>query len=254
MVPYAIRGAIWCQGTSNSGDGRIYAARMEALVKGWSDAWGMPDMPFYFTQMQCYGSPDPDNVGFADIRQVQHLFFQNNRKNVGMVVQSDLNSARPQGIHYFNKLHPGMRLARWALAKDYGKAIAYTGPIFSGYEVKGRTVTVRFEKDSLFGGLMVGSKGMAKDYREPGKFVEPARPTPNDSLNHFRLCGADKKWHAAEAKIVGDTVVVTSAKVPAPIGVQYAYSAVPENSNLYNQAGLPATPFVMIDGLSLIHI
>ena len=248
VVPYAIRGAIWCQGTSNSGDGRIYAARMEALVKGWRDAWGMPDMPFYFTQMQCYGSPDPDNVGFADVRQVQHLFFQNNRKNVGMVVQSDLNSARPQGIHYFNKLHPGMRLARWALAKDYGKNVAFTGPIFSGYKVNGRKVTVTFEKDSLFGGLMVGSKGMAKDYREPGKFVEPARPTPNDSLNHFRLCGADKKWHAAEAKIVGDTVEVTSEQVPEPIGVQYAYSAVPENSNLYNQAGLPATPFAMIDG------
>ena len=248
VVPYAIRGAIWCQGTSNSGDGRIYAARMEALVKGWRDAWDMPTMPFYFTQMQCYGSPDPDNVGFADVRQVQHLFFQNNRKNVGMVVQSDLNSARPQGIHYFNKLHPGMRLARWALAKDYGKNVAYTGPIFSNYKVNGRKVTVAFEKDSLFGGLMVGNKGMAKDYREPGKFVEPARPTPNDSLNHFRLCGADKKWHAAEAKIVGNAVEVTSDNVPTPIGVQYAYSAVPENSNLYNKAGLPATPFAMIDG------
>lgn len=248
VIPYAIRGAIWCQGTSNSGDGRIYAARMEALVQGWRDAWGMPEMPFYFTQMQCYGSPDPENVGFADVRQVQHLFFQNNRKKVGMVVQSDLNSARPQGIHYYNKLHPGMRLARWALAKDYGKNIAYTGPIFSGYKVNGRKVTVAFEKDSLFGGLMVGNKGMAKDYREPEKFVEPARPTPNDSLNHFRLCGADKKWHAAEAKIEGDTVVVQSDKVPAPIGVQYAYNAVPENSNLYNQAGLPATPFAMIGG------
>lgn len=248
VIPYAIRGAIWCQGTSNSGDGRIYAARMEALLQGWRDAWGMPEMPFYFTQMQCYGSPDPENVGFADVRQVQHLFFQNNRKKVGMVVQSDLNSARPQGIHYYNKLHPGMRLARWALAKDYGKNIAYTGPIFSGYKVNGRKVTVAFEKDSLFGGLMVGNKGMAKDYREPEKFVEPARPTPNDSLNHFRLCGADKKWHAAEAKIEGDTVVVQSDKVPAPIGVQYAYNAVPENSNLYNQAGLPATPFAMIGG------
>lgn len=248
VVPYAIRGAIWCQGTSNSGDGRIYAARMEALVKGWRVAWGMPSMPFYFTQMQCYGSPDPDNVGFADIRQVQHLFFQNNRENIGMVVQSDLNSARPQGIHYYNKLHPGMRMARWALAKDYGKNVAYTGPIFSGYKVNGRKVTVAFEKDSLFGGLMVGNKGMAKDYREPEKFVEPARPTPNDSLNHFRLCGADKKWHAAEAKIEGDTVVVQSDKVPSPIGVQYAYNAVPENSNLYNQAGLPATPFAMIGG------
>ena len=123
VIPYGIRGAIWCQGTSNSGDGRIYAARMEALVKGWRDAWGMRDMPFYFTQMQCYGAPDPNNVGFADIRQVQHWFFKNNRENVGMVVQSDLNSARPGGIHYHNKLHPGMRMARWALAKQYGKDI-----------------------------------------------------------------------------------------------------------------------------------
>ena len=248
VVPYAIRGSIWCQGTSNSGDGRIYAARMEALVRGWRDAWQMPNMPFYFTQMQCYGSPDPNNVGFADIRQVQHKFFIENREDVGMVVQSDLNSARPQGIHYFNKLHPGMRMARWALAKQYGREIAFTGPIYSGYKVTGNKVIVTFEKESLFGGLMVGNKGMAKDYRDPEKFVEPARPTPSDSLNHFRLCSKDKKWHSAIAKIVGDTVEVTSADVPEPIGVQYAYNSVPENSNLYNKAGLPATPFAMIDG------
>ena len=221
---------------------------MEALVKGWRDAWGMPKMPFYFTQMQCYGMPDPENVGFADIRQVQHMYFANNRENVGMVVQSDLNSARPGGIHYYNKLHPGMRMARWALAKEYGKDIACTGPIYSGYKVDGRKVVVSFDKESLSGGLMVGSKGMARDYREPGKFVEPARPTPGDKLNHFRLCGVDRKWHAAAAVIAGDTVVVSSPKVPVPIGVQYAYNAVPENSNLYNKAGLPATPFAMIDG------
>ncbi|OUW81387.1 MAG: hypothetical protein CBD74_08340, partial [Saprospirales bacterium TMED214] len=82
VIPYAVRGAIWCQGTSNSGDGRIYAARMEALIEGWRDAWGMPEMPFYFTQMQCYGAPDPNNVGFADIRQVQHKFFMENRDHV----------------------------------------------------------------------------------------------------------------------------------------------------------------------------
>ena len=248
VIPYAIRGAIWCQGTSNGNDGRIYAARMEALVKGWRDAWGMPKMPFYFTQMQCYGAPDPNNVGFADIRQVQHLFFQHNRKNVGMVVQSDLNSARPGGIHYYNKLHPGMRMARWALAKDYGKNVPYTGPIYSGYKVDGSKVIVSFEKESLFGGLMVGNKGMAKDYREPGKFVEPARATLGAKLNHFRLCGADKKWHSAEAAIVDNNVFVSSEKVDAPTGVQYAYNAVPENSNLYNKAGLPATPFAVIDG------
>ncbi|PXA04055.1 hypothetical protein DDZ13_08420 [Coraliomargarita sinensis] len=249
VIPYAIRGAIWCQGTSNSNDGKIYAARMEALLEGWRDAWNMPNMPFYFTQMQAYGAgPDPDNVGFADIRQAQHLFFMNNRENVGMVVQTDLNSARPGGIHYFNKLHPGMRLARWALANEYGKDIAKTGPIFAGAEIVGDKAIVRFEKDSLYGGLMVGSKGMAEDYREPGKYVEPARPAPTAELNHFRLCGADRKWHPAEAVIVGDTVEVHSDQVPEPVGVQYAYSAVPMNSNLYNKAGLPATPFAVIDG------
>ncbi|MBT8038131.1 MAG: sialate O-acetylesterase [Verrucomicrobiae bacterium] len=248
VIPFAVRGAIWCQGTSNSKDGKIYAARMEALVKGWRDAWAMPKMPFYFTQMQCYGTPHSDSVGFADIRQAQHLFFINNRENVGMVVQSDLNSARPSGIHYYNKLHPGMRMARWALAKDYGKDIAYTGPIYAGYQIKGGKAIVSFEKGSLFGGLMVANKGMAKDYKEPGKFVEPAKATPDAKLNHFRLCGKDKKWHTADAVIVGDTVVVSSQSVPAPMGVQYAYNSVPENSNLYNQAGLPATPFAAING------
>lgn len=247
VIPYGIRGAIWCQGTSNSGDGRIYAARMEALVNGWRDAWKMPDMPFYFTQMQCYGTPAVDDVGFADIRQVQHLFFTRNRDNVGMVVQSDLNSARPQGIHYFNKLHPGMRMARWALAKQYGRDIAFTGPIFSGYTVQDNRVIVSFEQDSLFGGLMVGSKGMEADYREAGKYVEPAVETPAAELNHFRLCGPDRVWHSATAVIAGATIVVTSTAVPVPAGVQYAYNAVPENSNLYNKAGLPATPFAQID-------
>lgn len=247
VVPYAIRGSLWCQGESNNGDGRLYAARMEALVRGWRDAWGMPDMPFYFTQMQNYGSPDSTELGMAEVCQAQHLFFVNNRKHVGMVVQADLNPAAPGNIHYQNKLHPGMRLARWALANDYGREIAYTGPIYSNSKIDGNKVIVSFEAGSLFGGLMVGSKGYEKDAREPGKYVEPARPTPGERLHHFRLCGKDCKWTVATAEIVGDTVVVTSKDVPEPVGVQYAYRAAPQNANLYNKAGLPATPFAVID-------
>ncbi len=249
VVPYAIRGSLWCQGESNNGDGRLYADRMEALARGWQQAWGQPELPFYFTQMQAYGDPSkPDDLGMADVRQAQHLFFMNNRAHVGMVVQTDLNPANPGGIHYYNKLHPGMRLARWALAKQYGRDIAYTGPIYTGYKIEGGKAIVSFEKESLFGGLMVGGKGLEKDAREPGKFVEPAQPTPGAKLNHFRLCGADRKWFAADAEIVGDTVVVTSKEVPAPVGVQYAYGAAPLNANLYNKAGLPATPFAAVDG------
>ncbi len=253
VVPYAIRGSLWCQGESNNGDGRLYAARMEALVRGWRGAWGMPDMPFYFTQMQCYGPADPDDIGMADIRQAQHEFFTNNRDHVGMVVQTDHNPASTKAIHYSNKLHPGMRLARWALAKDYGRDIAFTGPIFEKAAIEGNKVVVSFDQGSLFGGLMVGSKGAEKDSNVPGKYVEPALPTPDEKLNHFRLCGKDLKWHAAEAVIVGNTVVVTSKDVPEPVGVQYAHNASPINSNLYNKAGLPATPFSVANGRLMLE-
>lgn len=249
VVPYAVRGTIWCQGTSNGDDGVVYAARMEALVNGFRDAWNMPDMPFYFTQMQSYGKgSSPDDVGFGEIRQAQHKFFIDNRDNVGMVVQFDVNAHNSGGIHYFNKLHPGMRMARWALAKQYSKDIAYTGPIYAGYKVEGDQVVVSFEEGTLFGGLMVGSKESVDEKGKRGRDIEPAQPTPGQKLAGFRLCAADKQWHPAEAKIVGDTVVLTSSEVTKPVGVQYAYHAVPIDANLYNKAGLPATPFSAIDG------
>lgn len=246
LVPYAIRGAIWCQGTHSAGDGRIYAAKMEALVNGWRKNWGQGDFPFYFTQMQCYGAPDPDSVGFADIREAQTLFFMNG-KNVGMVPQYDLNSARPTGIHYFNKLDPGKRLARWALAHQYGRDIAYTGPIYKSHRVEGSRVRVQFEQRGPGAGLMVASKGkqLTADY------VEPARETRGEKLQHFRLAGRDRVWHAAKAVIKGDEVFVTSAAVPHPVGVQYAYSGSPIGANLYSRAGLPATPFAYFDGKQL---
>lgn len=253
LIPYAIRGAIWCQGTHNAGDGRIYAAKMEALVSGWRENWGRPELPFYFTQMQCYGEPDPNSVGFADIREAQTLFFTN-AKNVGMALQHDLNSANPGGIHNFNKLHPGQRLARWALAHEYGKEIAYTGPIYKSHSIQGNSVRVQFEQPGPGGGLMVGSKGMAADYRkDPPAYFEPAKATPGEKLKHFRLAGKDRVWHAAEAVIDGGEVVVTSRAVPAPVGVQYAYSASPIGANLYNEAGLPATAFADFDGRQLFN-
>ena len=248
LIPYAIRGAIWCQGEHNSGDGRIYAAKMEALVNGWRKNWGRPDLPFYFTQMQCYGEPDADSVGFADIREAQTLFFVN-AENVGMVAQHDLNPARPTGIHPANKLDPGKRLARWALAHEYGKDIPFTGPIYKSHEIEGNKVRVRFEQRGPGGGLMVGSKGMEADAKNgPDAFVEPARETPGEPLKHFRLAGKDGVWHAAEAVIEGEEVLVTSQAVPEPLGVQYAYSASPIGANLYNKAGLPVIPFAYFDG------
>ncbi len=247
LIPSALRGAIWCQGEHNSDDGSIYAAKMEALINGWRKNWKRPNLPFYFTQMQCYGEANPDNIGFADIRAAQTLFFVN-AEHVGMAAQHDLNP-NPGNIHYSNKLDPGKRLARWALAHQYGKDIAYTGPLYKSHVIEGNTVRIQFEQRGPGGGLMVGSKGMEIDAKKnPDAYVEPARETPGEPLQHFRLAGKDKKWHAAVATIVGDEVHVISPDVPEPVGVQYAYNASPIGANLYNKAGLPAIPFCLFDG------
>ena len=253
LIPYALRGAIWCQGESNSSDGRIYAAKMEALVDGWRTHWRRPDLPFYFTQLQCYGEPDPNNVGFADLREAQTLFFLN-AQHVGMVAQHDLNPARPQGIHPYNKLDPGKRLARWALAHEYGRDLPFMGPVYKSHAVEGDAVRVQFEQRGPGGALMVGSKGLEADAkRAPEAFVEPARETPGEPLRQFRLAGKDKVWHEAEAVIDSDSVVVRSNAVPHPIGVQYAYNNSPIGANLYNRAGLPALPFAYFDGRQLFN-
>ena len=165
-----------------------------------------------------------------------------------MVVQSDINSPTREAFTITTSCTRGCT-ARWALAKQYGKKVAYTGPIYSGYKVSGRKVIVSFEKESLFGGLMVGSKGMAKDRKEPGKFVEPAKPTPGAKLNHFRLCGKDGKWHAAEAKITGGRRGghLRTGGCSGRCTVRLLAPS-RRNSNLYNKAGLPATPFAVVDG------
>ncbi len=249
LIPYAIRGAIWCQGTHNANDGKIYAHKMHALINGWRKKWNRPNLPFYFTQMQCYGKPDPNNVGFADIREAQTRFFLT-AENVGMVPQYDLNPARPSGIHYFNKLDPGKRLARWALAHQYNQDIPYTGPIYKSHTIEGDTVRVHFEQRGFGGDLMIGSKGLQSD---PANYFEPAQPDPNQPLKHFRLAGKDKIWHPATAVIEDNQVVVRSKHVPKPVGVQYAYSASPIGANLYNKAGLPATPFAYFNGKQMFN-
>ncbi len=58
----------------------------------------------------------------------------------------------------------------------------------------------------------------------------------------FAIAGDDHKWVWADAKIEGNSVVVSSSQVPNSVAVRYAWHINPI-CNLYNKAGLPASPF-----------
>ena len=153
--------------------------------------------------------------------------------NTGMAVIIDTVPLAEAGdIHPKNKYDVGLRLARWALGRDYGqKELEVSGPLFKALKIEGNKARLSF--DHTGSGLMVGKK--------TGRAA--AVENKEEKLKRFAIAGADKKWHWAEAVIKNDTVVVSSPDVTEPVAVRYAFQMNPDGANLYNREGLPASPF-----------
>jgi sialate O-acetylesterase len=233
VKPYAIAGSIWYQGESNGGEGESYLWKTKALVEGWRKVWGQDDFPYYLVQLANFRKPNPEPAGgdgWARIREAQTNVLKT-VKNTGMAVIIDIGEAND--IHPKNKFDVGCRLARWALAKDYGKTdLVYSGPLYKDAKVEGDKIRVSF--DHVGSGLMAAKK-------ESPQSLDP--PQPVEKLAGFAIAGEDQKWVWADAVIEGDTVVVSSPEVKQPVAVRYGFSMNPDTVNLYNKEGLPAGPF-----------
>jgi sialate O-acetylesterase len=217
LIPYGIEGAIWYQGESNAGRAYQYRKLFPAMIKNWRDDWGQGKFSFLFVQLANFmkTKPEPDESAWAELREAQSMTLA--LPKTGMAVIIDIGDA--DDIHPKNKQDVGKRLALWALAGTYGKKLVYSGPIYKSMKVDGSSVILNF--DHVGGGLV------AKD---------------NEQLKGFAIAGADRKFVWADAKIDGDTVVVSSDKVSEPAAVRYAWADNPI-CNLYNKEGLPASPF-----------
>lgn len=216
VIPYAIRGSIWYQGESNHTEGMLYYEKTKALVNGWREVWGLPELPYYFVQIAPYryGNEDPGILAEFWEAQTKGLEIP----HTGQVVIHDIGNLND--IHPKNKQEVGRRLALIALAKDYGKGdIVYSGPVFKTLDVEAGQLRVHFDH--------VGSGLAARD----GK-----------PLSHFEIIGEGSGWETATATIDGASVVLASTNVPAPTAVRFAWHKLAE-PNLANVEGLPAGPF-----------
>ena len=237
LAPFAIKGAIWYQGESNAQKAYRYRDLMPSMILDWRALWGY-DFPFYITQLAGYkkvaGVPGDDD--WAELREAQEMATEM-LDRCGMACIIDLGEA--EDIHPVRKREVGERLARLALANDYGRRLVTTGPRYESFRIAGRSIVVRFT--DVAGGLRVIPSGdFAGDrYGSRGGKVEKAE---SGVLSGFQIAGPDRVWHWADARIEGDTVVVSSADVPHPVAVRYAWSANPV-CNLFNAEGLPAWPF-----------
>ena len=208
LQPFAIRGAIWYQGESNSGQPMLYQKLLPALIQDWRSAWGTP-LPFLFVQLAPYKGTHPS---FRDAQ----LAISQSTPLTAIAVTTDVGDAN--NIHPTRKEPVGQRLALAARALAYGEKIEYSGPIYDSMTASDGKVILRFKH--IGGGLI------AKD----------------GALKGFTLAGSDGKFFPATATIQGDTVVVISDKIANPTAARYGWTQFPE-VNLFNQEGLPAAPF-----------
>jgi sialate O-acetylesterase len=218
LAPLGITGALWYQGEANAGRGAQYRKLLPAMIADWRTAFGQGDFPFYIVGLAAF-MQHKDHLlaqdGWAELRDAQ-AFTANTVSNSGLAVTIDVGDAND--IHPKDKKEVGERLAFWALAKDYGRKVPFSGPAFASMEELPGALKLHFQHTE--GGLKV--KG--------------------DKLAEFAVSGDDRKWFWADAKIDGDTVIVSSPDVPKPKAVRYGWQSNPI-ATLFNGAGLPAVPF-----------
>ncbi len=213
LTPFAIRGVIWYQGEANASHDRasLYARLFRTMILDWRTSWGEGDFPFLFVQIANWNT-EPDEL-WPEVRNAQRQALA--LRNTGMAVTIDIGD--PNDIHPKNKQDVGLRLSLAARAITYGEKIEWSGPLYRQITQEEHALRVWFDHAN---GLM--AKGA--------------------TVAGFEVAGADGKYSAADARIEGTSVVVSSPTVPAPVSVRYAWAPNP-TCNLFNKEGLPASPF-----------
>ena len=233
IVPFALRGVIWYQGERNAKafTGWEYKDLLPFLIQTWREIWAessktaIREFPFYYVQVptQAISTTNP-SVGTSNewpwLRDGMRRALEQT-VNTGMAVFYDYGPS----LHPTEKRYAGERLSLWALAKDYGKTeIVFSGPLLKDVSINHQQATLTF--DHIGSGLENAEDG--------------------DQLNYFEIAGADGEYFHAKAKIVGDSVVVSSPSVTTPVHVRYLFrKRIPDPGiSLINKEGLPASPFI----------
>jgi sialate O-acetylesterase len=215
---YGMKGVIWYQGESNASRAYEHADLFPFLIEQWRKEWGQGDFSFYWVQLADFKAEKaaPGDSDWAELRESQTKALR--LPNTGQAVIIDLGEGRD--IHPRNKYDVAARLVRWALAKDYGMNVPYRSPEYKSLKVSGTKAVVTID---CFGGSL--------------------RTFDVEEVKGFAICGEDKVWHWAQAKIAGtNQVEVWSEQVTKPVAVRYGWADNPV-CNLYSNHDLPVTPF-----------
>ncbi|MCI2244601.1 9-O-acetylesterase [Xanthomonas sp. PPL568] len=216
---YGLRGMLWYQGESNTGDGAAYATRLSGLRDDWRRQFGTA-LPLLVVQLAGYGRPPraPAESGWAQVREAQRRVAAEDPHS-GLAVAIDIGDA--YDIHPPNKQELGRRLAQAARHVVYGeRALAPSGPTPRAASRTQGTVRIAF--DDVVGALVTtGANGPIG----------------------FELCDAQAQHCTyADAALDGRTVVLRSPQAATATRIRYCWADGPV-CTLGDSSGAPAGPF-----------
>jgi sialate O-acetylesterase len=213
LAPFAVRGAIWYQGESNTSNPALYRTLFPSMIQNWRSTFRNDNLPFYYVQIAPYEYGPATSSQLLREAQLATLRVP----NTGMAVTLDIGNQK--NIHPANKQDVGGRLALWALAKTYNKKVAFSGPLYKSMKKRNNEIELFFEN---------AGKGLVLKNGAHG--------------NSFRIAGPDSVFVDAVVRVRGTSVFVSNPQVKDPRAVRYAFTNTAEGT-LFNRDGLPASSF-----------
>ncbi len=213
LAPFTLAGVIWYQGESNASAPLMYKKLFPLMIENWRNAFRDSTLPFYFVQIAPYAYGILTESQLLREAQLTTLAV----RNTGMAVTMDIGN--PTNIHPANKQEVGQRLALWALAKNYGKKLEFSGPLYRSSKKFKERIELTFDH---------APNGLVLIGREEG--------------NGFLIAGENREFKPADVRVEGRKLVVSNVEIANPQAVRYAFRNTAE-ATLFNTAGLPAPSF-----------
>jgi sialate O-acetylesterase len=206
-----IKGVLWYQGEANAGHPGAYAALLSNFAIQWRKQWKQAELPFFIVQLPAF-SGSMGGLDFGWLREAQAKACAGS-KGVHLAVTHDTTDGFD--LHPVEKEEIGRRLSLLARKETYGSDILARGPEMKDVRVGEKSIVVTFDQ-------AVKSSG--------------------GPIRGFAIAGDDGDYRFADAVADGCRVTLTSAAVPAPKTVRFAWGGLPD-ANLVNNDGLPAALF-----------
>ena len=262
---FHVAGVLWYQGcndSTNEATALAYESQMTLLINQYREVFDQDDLPFLYVQLARWpGYQYTQNVRFAQLNTLSNAGLRN-ASNVAMTVSLDTDKGTSTLIHPLGKDILGARMAAQYLAMSEGKAVP-NGPLIAhAKHASDGTIVLSFQK-----GTATGLQAENPNYSKTASATVPnytanSDATPLDgianvatptsaSLQGFEIANDSGKWVPATAVINGKQIVLSAAdgssNLNAVTQVRYWWSGNPAISSLlYNDLGLPASPFIAV--------